>query len=186
MPAPSMQLRRLLTTLGLEPDGPKPDADPFLRRLQAQLQRLGPERLEYLAGFAGQLARVAHADDGISAAEATQIAAQLCEQARLAAAEARVVVDILRHEFDVLRAVQPYVLNRAVNAHASQAEKETLIDCLYAVAAADHLVSDVEEQEIRRIANALLVPHSVLIDIRARYRDRLEVLQLLQRDRRKS
>ena len=177
---PSMRLRRLLTSLGLESQGPKPGADPFLRRLQGQLQRLGSDRLEYLAGFAGQLARVAHADDDISAAEAKTIAAQLCEHARLAADEAQVVVDILRNEFDVLRSVQPYVLNRAINAHAGQAEKETLINCLYAVAAADHLVSDIEEQEIRRIANALLIPHRVLIEIRGRYRDRIEVLQMMQ------
>jgi uncharacterized tellurite resistance protein B-like protein len=178
-----MRLRRLLTSLGLEADGPTPDADPFLRRLQDQLRRLGPERLEYLAGFAGQLARVAQVDEGISAAEAKQIGAQLCEHAHLSADEARVVVDLLRHEFEVLRSVQPYVLNRAVNAHATPAEKQTLVDCLYAVAAADHLVADVEEQEIRRIATALLVPHSVLMDIRGRYRDRIEVLQKMKRIR---
>ena len=51
------------------------------------------------------------------------------------------------------------MLNRAVNAHATDAEKKQVIDCLYAVAAADDLVSDVEEQEIRRIAGALLVSH---------------------------
>jgi uncharacterized tellurite resistance protein B-like protein len=60
-------------------------------------------------------------------------------------------------------------------------EKQALIDCLYAVAAADRMVSDVEEQEIRRVAAALLVPHRVLMDIRGRYRDRLEVLQSLPR-----
>lgn len=178
-----MRLRRLLTSLGLEASGPKPDADPFLRRLQEQLRQRGPERLEYLAGFAGQLARVAQVDDGISAAEATQISAQLCEHGHLTPEEARVVVDLLRHQFGVLRGVQPYMLNRAINAHAAPAEKQTLIDCLYRVAAADHLVSDVEEQEIRRIANALLLPHSVLMDIRARYRDRIEVLQMMKRVR---
>jgi len=178
-----MRLRSLLTALGLEHDGPPPGADPFLCHLQEQLQRLGPERLEYLAGFAGQLARVAHADNDISDAEGKVIATQLCEQAGLVEAEARLVVDLLRHEFDVLRSVQPYVLNRAVNAHASPEMKETLIDCLYGVAAADRLVSDVEEQEIRRIATALLIPHTTLIDIRHRYRDRIEVLQMMRRER---
>lgn len=178
-----MRLRRLLTSLGLESAGPTTNSDPFVRRLQAQLQRLGPERLEYLAGFAGQLARVANAEDGISAAEAKTIAAQLCEHAHLAADEAKVVVDILRNEFEVLRSVQAYVLNRAINAHAEQGEKDTLIACLYAVAAADHLVSDIEEQEIRRVANALLVPHSVVMEVRGRYRDRIEVLQKMKRVR---
>ena len=176
-----MRLRRLLTTLGLESDGPPPDADELLCRLQEQLRRLGPDRLEYLAGFAGQLARVAHADDNISVPEASLIASQLREHAQLSAAEADVVVDLLRHQFEVLRSVQHHVLNRAINAHASQTEKETLIDCLYAVAAADHLVSAVEEREIKLIAEALLVPHRGLMDIRARYRDRLEVLLVIKR-----
>lgn len=181
-----MRLRRLLTALGLEASGPRPDADPFLRRLQEQLRELGPERLEYLAGFAGQLACVAEAEDGISAAESAVITAQLCKHGHLDDTQARVVVDLLRHEFEVLRNVQHHVLNRAVNAHATQAEKVTLIDCLYAVAAADRLVSDVEEQEIRRIANALQLSHAELIAIRGRYRDRIEALQLMKRARERS
>lgn len=176
-----MRLRKLLTALGLEGNGPRTDAPAFLRRLETQLQRLGAERLEYLAGFAGQLGRVAHADGGISAAEAKQIAAILCEHARLSAEEAGVIADLLRHEFDVLRAVQNHTLNRAVNAHASLAERQALLDCLYAVAAADHLVSDVEEREIRKIADALLLSHRVLIETRTRYRDRIEALQTLRR-----
>jgi uncharacterized tellurite resistance protein B-like protein len=177
-----MRLRRLLASLGLESTAAS-HSEPFLRRLQGHLKRLGPDRLEFLAGFAGQLARVAHADEGISAAEAKVITARLREQAQLDEDEARVVVDILRNEFEVLRSIQPYVLNRAVNARATQVEKEALVNSLYAVGAADHLVSDIEEQEIRRIANALLIPHSVLMSIRGRYRDRIEVLQKLKRVR---
>ncbi|MGD9763573.1 MAG: TerB family tellurite resistance protein [Candidatus Binatia bacterium] len=172
-----MPLRRLLTALGLRRGGPPRNAPQFLQRLQEQLRELGPERLEYLAGFAGQLARVAHIEGGISSAEAAVIAAKLHERAGLAAAEAGIVVELLQHEFDVLRSLQPYLLNRAVNAHASPEEKGGLIDCLYAVAVADHLVSEVEEQEIRRVANALLVPHSVLMEVRGRYRDRIEALR---------
>jgi uncharacterized tellurite resistance protein B-like protein len=178
-----MRLRRLLTTLGLEANGPPAGADPFLGRLQDELRRLGPDRLEYLAGFAGQLARVAHADAGISDVEAASIASQLSAHAGLEAADARVVVDLLRNEFDVLRSVQHHILNRAINAQASAEEKERLVDCLYAVAAADHLVSELEEREIRVVADALLVTHRKQMDIRARYRDRIEALQGITRGR---
>lgn len=177
-----MRLTRFLTSLGFQPDGAPADADAFMRRLQAQLVRLGPERLEYLAGFAGELARVADVDEGMSPAEAAVIRTQLTAHG-LTTAEAGVVIDLLRHEIEVLHSLQHHVLNRAVNRHASASEKETLIDCLYAVAAADHMVSDVEEREIRRIADALLVPHSVLMRVRGRYRDRIEGLQALTRSR---
>ena len=172
-----MPLRRLLTSLGLRGGAAAPDADPFLRRLQEQLARLGADRLEYLAAFAGQLARVAASEDGISAAEAAAMTAQLASQQRLGADHAALVVDLLTHELEALRALQPHLLTRTLNAQATPEEKQVLLDSLYAVAAADHLVSLVEEQEIRRIAGALLVPHSVLMSIRARYRDRLEILQ---------
>jgi uncharacterized tellurite resistance protein B-like protein len=179
-----MRLTRFLTTLGFHGDGAPADADAaFMRRLQTQLVRLGPERMEYLAGFAGELARVADVDDGMSAAEAALIKTQLTEHG-LTDVEAAVVLDLLRHEIEVLHSLPHHVLNRAVNKHASAAEKEALVDCLYAVAAADHSVSDLEEREIRRVADALLIPHSVLMRIRGRYRDRIEVLLAMKRVRR--
>lgn len=177
-----MRLNRLLTAIGLQTDGVPTGGDAFMRRLHTQLRRLGPERLEYLAGFAGELARVANVDDGISAAEASLIKSELAKHG-LTADEASVVLDLLRHELDVLHSLQNHVLNRAVNKHASPAEKEALIDCLYAVAATDELVSDAEEREIRRVADALLVPHSVLMRVRGRYRDRIAVLVAMQRTR---
>lgn len=178
-----MQLTQLLAVLGLQTDGTAPGTDGFLHRLEAQLTRLSPERIQYLAGFAGELARVADVDAGISAAEASVITTQLSEHGHLTAAEADIVLDLLRHDLEVLHDLPSHTLNRAVNGFASPAEKEILIDCMYAVAAADDLVSDVEEREIRRIADALLVSHSAVMDIRARYRDRIEALQAMKRGR---
>ena len=177
-----MPLRHLLTALGLHREDDTPPGDrPLFRRLQDELSRLGAERFEYLAGFAGLLARVAGAEGGISAAEATAMAARLRSAGNLSETDATLIADMLRHERDCLAAIQSHELTRAINAGATEAEKQALLDCLYAVAAADHLVSDVEEQEIRRVAEAILIPHRVLMDIRARYRDRLEALQNLPR-----
>lgn len=173
-----MPLRSLLTALGLRHDGKSSHADrPLLQRLQGELARLGADRLEYLAAFAGLLARVAGAEGGISAEEAAAVAARLRDAGNLSEADATLIADLLRHERDGLAALPAHELTRAVNAGATETEKQGLLDCLYAVAAADHLVSDVEEQEIRRVAEAVVVPHRVLMEIRARYRDRLEVLQ---------
>lgn len=178
----TVPLLRLLSALGLGADADAPTTPrPFLRRLQDELARHGAERFEYLAAFAGQLARVAGVEDGISAEEAAAIAAQLRAAGKLNEVEAALIADLLRHERDGLAAIQPHELTRAINAGASAEEKPALLDCLYAVAAADHLVSDAEEREIRRVAEAILVPHRVLMEIRSRYRDRLEVLRNLPR-----
>ena len=179
-----MPLLRLLTIFGLRTDGSAPQPRPFLARLQAELGRLGAARLEYLAAFAGQLGRVANVEGGIAPQEAAAMATQLTGAGGLTAQEAAVIVDLLCHEQAALRSVPPHELSRAINDHASPDEKLALLDCLYAVAAADHLVSDVEEQEIRRVSESLLIPHRALMEIRARYRDRLEVLQGLPRGQR--
>jgi uncharacterized tellurite resistance protein B-like protein len=175
-------LQRLLAALGLRPDDGTPGPDrPLLRRLQDELSQRGADRLEYLAAFAGLLARVAGVEGGISAEETAAIAARLRAAGNLSEVDAALIAEILRHARDDVAAVQAHELTRAINAGATPDEKQALLDCLYAVAAADHLVSDVEEQEIRRVADAVLVPHRVLMEIRARYRDRLEVLQNLPR-----
>lgn len=173
-----MPLLRLLSALGLRVGEDAPaSTDPLLGRLQVELERLGAERLEYLAAFAAQLARVASAQDGISPAEVDAMAAQLSARAGLAPADAAVIVALLEREYGALRGAPAYLLTRAINDGATPEEKQALLDCLYAVAAADHLVSDVEEQEIRRIADAILVPHRILMAIRAHYRDRIEAIQ---------
>jgi uncharacterized tellurite resistance protein B-like protein len=177
-------LQRLLSALGVH-DAKASGADrPFLRRLQDELSRRGAARLEYLAAFAGQLARVAGVEGGISDEETAAMAARLRGAAgTLSQADAALIAELLRHEREGVANVPAQELTRAINAAATTEEKQGLLDCLYAVAAADHLVSDAEEREIRRVAEAILVPHRVLMEIRGRYRDRIEALQNLPRHR---
>jgi len=52
-----------------------------------------------------------------------------------------------------------------------------LLDCLYAVAAAENLVSTIEDNEISQIADELRIEHRDFISIRSKYRDSLAVLQ---------
>jgi uncharacterized tellurite resistance protein B-like protein len=53
----------------------------------------------------------------------------------------------------------------------------SLIHCLFAISAADDSVSSVEDKVTRQIADELLLEHSDYIEIRARFRDYLEVLK---------
>jgi uncharacterized tellurite resistance protein B-like protein len=169
----------VLKTLGLKRPGAGAPRGEFFAELRRHLSRLGPERLEYLAGFAGQLVRVAYADTTISDEEQASIVRLLRERMELDAREARLVVDLVRHESETFRGMHHHLLNRAINAYASAADKQALLECLYAVAAADRLVSNEEDLEIRRIASALLIPRRAANDVRAKYRDRLEVLKLV-------
>ena len=68
-------------------------------------------------------------------------------------------------------------LTAANNDTASPKEKESLLECLYQVAAADGLVSTAEDEEIKQIGAALMIPHSRVIEVRSKYSDKLEILQ---------
>jgi uncharacterized tellurite resistance protein B-like protein len=148
--------------------------------MRGELKKLGPERVEYLAAFAGQLARVALADSTLSADEEGSIARLLGERAHLGEPDVRLILDLMHHESETLRGLQHHLLNRSFNERATVEQKLDLIDCLYAVAGADGSIGNVEDQEIRRVATALMVPHKDLMAIRSRYKDRLEVMRLMK------
>jgi uncharacterized tellurite resistance protein B-like protein len=175
-----MPIRSVLEVLGLAGAEPPPPEHEFLRRVHRELEKLGPDRVEYLAAFAGQLARVALSDAILSVEEEASIAQFLRDRAHLEEADVRLVLDLIRHEAETLCVLQHHLLNRAVNERASPEQKLDLIDCLYAVAGADGSIADVEDREIRRVAHAILVPHNELMRIRARYKDRLEVMRLIR------
>jgi uncharacterized tellurite resistance protein B-like protein len=175
-----MPIRYVLGVLGLGGSEPPPPEHEFLRSVHRELEKLGPDRVEYLAAFAGQLARVALADSVLSAEEEASIARILRERGHLEESDVRLVLDLIRHEADTLRILQHHLLNRAINECATAEQKLDLIDCLYAVAGADRSITDVEDQEIRLVAKAILVPHNELMTIRARYKDQLEVMRLMK------
>jgi uncharacterized tellurite resistance protein B-like protein len=179
-----LRIRKLFSVLGLQPDQTSPAEHSFLYGMHRQLERLGTDRVEYLAAFAGQLARVAMVDSVLSETEEKSITRLLQTHAELSRSECQLVVQLMHHEAETLKGKHNHLLNRAFNRHASSRDKEQLIDSAYAVAAADEQISDAEDQEVRRIAAAILLPHKVLMDIRSRYRKHLEILTLLPHGKR--
>jgi archaeosine-15-forming tRNA-guanine transglycosylase len=68
-----------------------------------------------------------------------------------------------------------------MNEYASPDDKLHLVECLYAIATADDLVSVVEDDQIAAVGRALMLPRAPMLEIRARHRDRLEVVQAARR-----
>ncbi|MGH7819455.1 MAG: TerB family tellurite resistance protein, partial [Candidatus Binatia bacterium] len=89
--------------------------------------------------------------------------------------------EIARNKTVALRGAENHLLTRRFNERSSEEERLRLVDCLYAVATADDLVSHVEDREVRRIGAALMLPTTAVLEIRSRYRDRLEELQQLRK-----
>jgi uncharacterized tellurite resistance protein B-like protein len=170
-------VHRLLEALGLGGAAPPASKGTLCARLHAELRHLGNDRVEYLAAFAGLLARAAFGDSEIAPAEEAAMARCLEERAHLSREEAELVADIARQAAQTLYGVEDYLLTRACNEHATPDDKEGLLDCLYEVVGADGSIPSPEDDEIKRIGKALLVPHSRILEIRARYRDRLTFLR---------
>ena len=148
--------------------------------LEEELGRVEPERAERVAVFAALLARVAFADEEVSDLEVRSIAETVVRYGGMAESEAEAVAHVARDRTVALRGVDDNRLTRRFNEVASEDDKVGLLECLYAVATADDLVTHVEDREIRRIADALLVPASRILEIRSRHREKLEELRELR------
>jgi uncharacterized tellurite resistance protein B-like protein len=105
----------------------------------------------------------------------------VAQHAGLGADESEAVAALVTSHLESVAGIEYSQLTRTMNAHASPAEKLRLLDCLYALAAADDVATVVEEEEIRAVARALMLSHAQLIEVRRGYADRLEVLRGLRR-----
>jgi uncharacterized tellurite resistance protein B-like protein len=171
-------LATILRKLGLEVDvDDAPKGVEALDVLEDALSHVPPEEARRVAAFAYLLSRVAHADHEVSAAEREAMARLLVDRARLTADQADIVIGIATSKIVHVRGTQDYLVSREVAARASVEEKRALVDGLYAVCAADGLISTIEDNDIRRVASEIDLEHHDVVDIRARYRGSLAVLK---------
>jgi len=170
----------LLKRLGLAGSDPPP-RNRYVAAVREHLERLPAERAEFVAAFAGLLVRVAHADMEISDAERRALRRVVNKNTGLSAAESEAVADTVVHYTETLAGIDYASLTSTLNEFANEADKKNLIDCLYAIATADDIVSIIEDEEIRQVARALLLTHAQFIEIRTRYKEQLEVIQALRK-----
>ena len=119
------------------------------------------------------LSRVASADHDISDAEAAQIERLVRDTASLSANQATLVVQIARTQQRLFGGTDDFLVTRELAEMATDDQKLAIVDCLFAVAAADQSVRVVETNEIAKIARQLLVDPSEMARLRLKYRDHL-------------
>ena len=167
----------ILKYLGLEkPQGAAAETE-TVRKIAAELDRLEPESARYIAAFAYILSRVARADLVISAEETRVMERIVMERSGLPEPQAVLVVQIAKTQTALLGGTENYLVTREFGRSASAEQKLQLIDCLFAVCAADDNISAVEDNEIRQVADELRIERPDLIAIRSRYRQFLGVLK---------
>lgn len=148
-----------------------------VRKITEELERLDPERAKFIAAFAYILGRVARADLYISPEETAVMERIVMERGGLPEAQAVIVVQIAKSQNVLFGGTENFLVSRELNGLASHAEKLGLLDCLFAVAAANNSISTVEDNEISQIADELKIEHRDFISVRSKYRDYLAVLQ---------
>jgi uncharacterized tellurite resistance protein B-like protein len=172
-------MRALRELLGL---APAPEAESSrdtatVHRIARELDRLDPDEARYLAAFAYVLARVAYADLEVSDREVGEMERQVREAGELTEAQAALVVQIARVQAISYGGTEDYVVTRQFRDLSTREQRLGLIRCLFAVAAADDSITQVENVQINQIANELGLTGREVAAVRGEFRDQLEVLK---------
>ena len=138
---------------------------------------LEPQTAKYLAAFAYVLARVAHADLSIDSEETTAMERIVSHLAELAPDETSLVVEIAKSQARLLGGTENYVVTREFRKISTREQRAKLLECLYAVAAADGSITGPESSEIVAIAEELGFTRPEVNALRSAYRDKLSEFQ---------
>lgn len=148
-----------------------------VRRIVGKLEALEPERARFIASFAYILGRVAHADHDVSTEETAKMETIVRRLGHLPEDQAVLVVQIAKSQARLFGGTENFLVTREFNELAGREQKEELLDCLFAVSAADDSISSVEEAQIRQIASELGFTHREFVGARSAYSDKREVMR---------
>ena len=148
-----------------------------VRRIVAELDKLEPARARHLAAFAYVLSRVASADLHISDVEMRKIVEILQRVGRLPEEQALLVAEIAKSQNLLFGGTENFLVTREFKEIASDVERRELLDCLFAVSAADDAITGEEEGQVWQIASELGFQHREYIEARLAYSDKRTVFR---------
>jgi uncharacterized tellurite resistance protein B-like protein len=148
-----------------------------VRKIVQTLDRMEPSRAKFVAGFAYLLGRTARADLTISLKETQAMERILMEHGGLPEEQAIIVVQMAKTQNVLFGGTENYLVSREFRDISTHEERLALLDCLFAVAASEDLISTIEDNEISQIADELRIEHPDFISVRSKYRDALAVFQ---------
>jgi uncharacterized tellurite resistance protein B-like protein len=164
-----------LRGLGQAGRGPAGDTE-SVRRIVAELDRLDPDRARHLAAFAYLLSRVAGADRHFSDEETKKMTEIVQKLGHVSEEQAILVTEIAKHQNRLFGGTENFLVSREFRQIASDEQRRDLLDCLFAVSAADAAISGEEESQIWQIASELGFSHPEYIQARLAYSDKRTVL----------
>lgn len=167
-------LKRLLGTA----DQVTPESEvEAVRRIARELEAMEPERARYLAAFAYLLSRVANADLSVSEEETLKMERIVQALGHMPPDQAALVVEIAKGQNRLFGGTENFLVTREMREVATREQCLELLDCLFAVSAADESISGAEESQIRQIASELGFTHAEMVQARSAYNDKREILK---------
>lgn len=153
------------------------DETETVRKIARALDDLDTDRARYVATFAYILGRVAQADLDISEEETLAMERIVAERGGLPPEQAVIAVQIAKSQNRLFGGTEDFLVTREFKGIADHEQKTRLLDCLFALSAADDEISTLEDNEIGKIANELDLGREELIRARASYAAYLSVLK---------
>jgi uncharacterized tellurite resistance protein B-like protein len=170
----------ILKFLGLTDDQNRPHANAeteTVRKIVHKLDQLPESEARYIAAFAYLLSRAARADMTVSEEE-TQLMERIVAQVGGMPEElAPIVVQMAKTQNQLFGATEDYLVTREFERIATHEQKLSLLECLFAVTAADNDITNAEDNVVKQIASELKLYHSDYIAVRSRFREHLAVLK---------
>jgi len=148
-----------------------------VRRIVGELDKLEAARARYLAAFAYVLSRGAGADLDISDVETAEMVRLVERVGHLPEAQAIVVVEIAKSQNRLFGGTENFLVTREFREIATDEQRRELLECVFAVAAADQAITGEEEAQIWQIAAELGFRHEEYVQVRLKYSDKRTVFR---------
>ena len=154
-----------------------------MQAIISELSSLPQERARYLAAFAYILGRPAYADSKINAAEPEKMKIIVNGLGHIPADQVELVVDIAKNQVKLFGGTENFLVSRRFREISTEEQRIELLDCVFAVSAADKSITVVEEGQARQISKELGLSHDKFILARSSYLEHLAAVEGLNKYR---
>jgi uncharacterized tellurite resistance protein B-like protein len=171
----------ILKFLGLseKPEASTPSAETeTVRTIVRKLDLLPEDQARFIAAFAYLLSRAARADLHVSDEETTVMERIVMREGGLSEELAVLVIQIAKTQNQLFGATENYLVAREFERIATPEQKLALLECLFAVTAADENITNIEDDTVKQISRELKLSNADYIAARLRFKEHLAVLKL--------
>ena len=176
----------ILKLLGLSGDtsssstNEQSDDGKSIRRIAKELDELPDDQALRLAAFAYVLGRVAHANSHFSESETQKMQDIVQLLGHIPESQAVILVEIAKHQVRLFGGTENFSVSRRFRELSTPEQRIELLECVFAVSAADNSITVVEEGQARQISKELRLTHKEFIQARSAYVGHLEALKELR------